>query len=151
MANLPTFCFVIPCVGPTVGSVREAMGGRGDYEIVLVNDASTDRTYNQGDRNQPTASSPVPIRLTLGDNTGSRSYEANSDVYRDGSPLRDGRLRRQSANVDERAWPARPSRSGRTSRRTGTAGASCALASRRVARDPRAMRSSRVRRPVRSR
>jgi cellulose synthase/poly-beta-1,6-N-acetylglucosamine synthase-like glycosyltransferase len=45
MANLPTFCFVIPCfneednVGPTVGSVREAMGGRGDYEIVLVNDA----------------------------------------------------------------------------------------------------------------
>jgi cellulose synthase/poly-beta-1,6-N-acetylglucosamine synthase-like glycosyltransferase len=50
MANLPTFCFVIPCfneednVGPTVGSVREAMGGRNDYEIILINDASTDRT-----------------------------------------------------------------------------------------------------------
>ena len=53
MANLPTFCFVIPCfnegdnVGPTVGSVRKAMGRRGDYEIVLVNDASTDRTLEQ--------------------------------------------------------------------------------------------------------
>src|SRR5690349_19325189 len=50
MASLPTFCFVIPCfneednVGATVGAVREAMGSRGDYEIVLVNDASTDRT-----------------------------------------------------------------------------------------------------------
>src|SRR5215468_990759 len=50
MANPPTFCFVIPCfneednVGPTVGSVRAAMGRRGDYEIVLVNDASTDST-----------------------------------------------------------------------------------------------------------
>jgi dolichol-phosphate mannosyltransferase len=48
-----TFCFVVPCfneednVGPTVGSIREAMGGRSDYEIVLVNDASTDRTLEQ--------------------------------------------------------------------------------------------------------
>jgi glycosyltransferase involved in cell wall biosynthesis len=53
MANLPTFCFVIPCfneqdnVRLTVDSVREAMGRRGDYEIVLVNDASTDRTLEQ--------------------------------------------------------------------------------------------------------
>jgi glycosyltransferase involved in cell wall biosynthesis len=53
MASLPTFCFVIPCfneednVGPTVGSVREAMGSRADYEIVLVNDASTDRTLER--------------------------------------------------------------------------------------------------------
>jgi glycosyltransferase involved in cell wall biosynthesis len=53
MATLPTFCFVIPCfneeasVGATVGSVREAMGSRRDYEIVLVNDASTDRTLEQ--------------------------------------------------------------------------------------------------------
>ena len=45
MANLPTFCFVIPCfneednVGPTVESVRGAMGARDGYEIVLVNDA----------------------------------------------------------------------------------------------------------------
>jgi glycosyltransferase involved in cell wall biosynthesis len=53
MANRPTFCFVIPCfneednVGPTVESVREAMHGRDDYEIVLVNDASTDRTLER--------------------------------------------------------------------------------------------------------
>ena len=53
MASLPTFAFVIPCfneednVGPTVGSVREAMGSRYDYEIVLVNDASTDRTLER--------------------------------------------------------------------------------------------------------
>ena len=53
MTTVPTFCFVIPCfneednVGPTVGSVREAMGSRDDYEIVLVNDASTDRTLER--------------------------------------------------------------------------------------------------------
>jgi glycosyltransferase involved in cell wall biosynthesis len=53
MTMLPTFCFVVPCfneednVGPTVGSIREAMGGRSDYEIILVNDASTDRTLEQ--------------------------------------------------------------------------------------------------------
>src|ERR1044072_4666775 len=50
MTARPTFCFVIPCfneednVGPTVGSIRQAMRGRDDYEIILVNDASTDRT-----------------------------------------------------------------------------------------------------------
>jgi glycosyltransferase involved in cell wall biosynthesis len=50
MANLPTYCFVIPCfneqdnVAATVSSVCEAMGRRDDYEIILVNDASTDRT-----------------------------------------------------------------------------------------------------------
>jgi glycosyltransferase involved in cell wall biosynthesis len=49
----PRFCFVIPCfneednVGPTVGSVRDAMGERNDYEVILVNDASTDRTLEQ--------------------------------------------------------------------------------------------------------
>ena len=53
MTTVPTFCFVIPCfneednVEPTVGSVREAMGSRDDYEIVLVNDASTDRTLER--------------------------------------------------------------------------------------------------------
>jgi glycosyltransferase involved in cell wall biosynthesis len=53
MASLPTFCFVIPCfneednVGPTVDSIRGAMGGRSDYEIILVNDASTDHTLEQ--------------------------------------------------------------------------------------------------------
>ena len=53
MTNVSTFCFVIPCfneednVEPTVGSVREAMGSRDDYEIILVNDASTDRTLER--------------------------------------------------------------------------------------------------------
>ena len=53
MATLATFCFVVPCfneednVEATVGSVREAMGARDDYEIVLVNDASTDRTLER--------------------------------------------------------------------------------------------------------
>jgi glycosyltransferase involved in cell wall biosynthesis len=49
----PMFCFVVPCfneednVGPTVGSVRKAMGERNDYEIILVNDASTDHTLER--------------------------------------------------------------------------------------------------------
>jgi glycosyltransferase involved in cell wall biosynthesis len=66
MASLPTFCFVIPCfneednVGPTVGSVREAMVRRGDYEIVLVNDASTDRTL---ERMQALAAADPRIRI----------------------------------------------------------------------------------------
>jgi glycosyltransferase involved in cell wall biosynthesis len=66
MPNLPTFCFVIPCfneennVGPTVGSVREAMGRRDDYEIVLVNDASTDRTL---ERMQALAAADLRIRV----------------------------------------------------------------------------------------
>jgi len=53
MASLPTFGFVIPCfneednVGATVGSVREAMGAQDNYEIILVNDASTDRTLER--------------------------------------------------------------------------------------------------------
>ena len=34
-------------VEPTVGSVREAMGARDDYEIILVDDASTDRTLER--------------------------------------------------------------------------------------------------------
>jgi glycosyltransferase involved in cell wall biosynthesis len=66
MITVPTFCFVIPClneednVGPTVGSVREAMGRRGDYEIVLVNDASTDRTL---ERMQALAAADPRIRI----------------------------------------------------------------------------------------
>jgi Glycosyl transferase family 2 len=50
---VPTFCFVIPCfnegenVAATVGSVREALDERGDYEIILVNDASTDHTLER--------------------------------------------------------------------------------------------------------
>ncbi len=66
MTARPTFCFVIPCfneednVEPTVGSIREAMGGRGDYEIVLVNDASTDRTL---ERMQALAAADPRIRV----------------------------------------------------------------------------------------
>jgi glycosyltransferase involved in cell wall biosynthesis len=53
MIPKPTFGFVIPCfneeenVAATVHSVREAMGPRDDYEIILVNDASTDRTLER--------------------------------------------------------------------------------------------------------
>ena len=66
MTTVPTFCFVIPCfneednVEPTVGSVREAMGSRRDYEIVLVNDASTDRTL---ERMQALAAADPRIRV----------------------------------------------------------------------------------------
>jgi glycosyltransferase involved in cell wall biosynthesis len=53
MTTVPTFCFVIPCfnkegnVAATVGSVREGMGGRDDYEIILVNDTSPDHTLER--------------------------------------------------------------------------------------------------------
>jgi glycosyltransferase involved in cell wall biosynthesis len=53
MTTPPTFSFVIPCfneednVGPTVGSVREAMGRRNGYEIILINDASADHTLER--------------------------------------------------------------------------------------------------------
>jgi glycosyltransferase involved in cell wall biosynthesis len=66
MTHLPTFGFVIPCfneednVAATVGSVREAMDGRGDYEIILVNDASTDRTL---ERMQALAAGDPRIRV----------------------------------------------------------------------------------------
>jgi glycosyltransferase involved in cell wall biosynthesis len=49
----PRFCFVIPCfneednVEPTVGSVRDAMGERNEYEVIFVNDASTDHTLER--------------------------------------------------------------------------------------------------------
>jgi glycosyltransferase involved in cell wall biosynthesis len=62
----PRFCFVIPCfdeqdnVGPTIGSVREAMGERNDYEVILVNDASTDRTL---ERMQALAAADPRIRV----------------------------------------------------------------------------------------
>lgn len=48
-----TFAFVVPCfneedkVAATVGAVRKAMGTRNDYEIILVNDASTDHTLER--------------------------------------------------------------------------------------------------------
>src|SRR6516225_2086186 len=64
--TLPTFCFVVPCfneegnVKPTVDSVRAAMGRRGDYEIVLVSDASIDRTL---ERRQALAAAEPRIRV----------------------------------------------------------------------------------------
>src|SRR5262249_57981195 len=66
MTTRPTFCFVVPCfnegdnVGPTVGSIRAAMRGRSDYEIILVNDASTDRTL---ERMQALAAEDPRIRV----------------------------------------------------------------------------------------
>src|SRR5262249_48800846 len=66
MANLPTFCFVIPCfneednVGLTVDSVRGASGGRGGYENVLVNEASTHCTF---ERMQAVAGTGPRIRV----------------------------------------------------------------------------------------
>jgi glycosyltransferase involved in cell wall biosynthesis len=53
MSTAPTFCFVVPCfneednIGATVRSIREAVATREDYEIILVNDASTDRTLER--------------------------------------------------------------------------------------------------------
>src|SRR5215813_1670893 len=66
MTTATTYGFVIPCfneednVGATVGSVREAMGARDDYEIILVNDASTDRTL---ERMQALAAADPRIRV----------------------------------------------------------------------------------------
>jgi glycosyltransferase involved in cell wall biosynthesis len=66
MSTRPTFCFVVPCfneednVGPTVGSIRAAMRERGDYEIILVNDASTDHTL---ERMQALATADSRIRV----------------------------------------------------------------------------------------
>jgi glycosyltransferase involved in cell wall biosynthesis len=66
MTNPPIFCFVVPCfneednVGPTVESIRGAMGGRSDYEIILVNDASTDCTLQ---RMQALAAADPRIRV----------------------------------------------------------------------------------------
>jgi glycosyltransferase involved in cell wall biosynthesis len=66
MTPVPTFCFVIPCfneednVEATVGSIREAMRALEDYEIILVNDASTDRTL---ERMQALAATDFHIRV----------------------------------------------------------------------------------------
>jgi glycosyltransferase involved in cell wall biosynthesis len=66
MTTVPTFSFVVPCfneegnVATTVGSVRQAMGARDDYEIILVNDASTDHTL---ERMQALAAADPHIRV----------------------------------------------------------------------------------------
>jgi glycosyltransferase involved in cell wall biosynthesis len=66
VSTVPTFSFVIPCfneednVGATVGSVRKGLGGRDDYETILVNDASTDDTLQ---RMQALAATDPHIRV----------------------------------------------------------------------------------------
>jgi glycosyltransferase involved in cell wall biosynthesis len=66
MTSSPTCCFIIPClneednVGPTVEAARHAMGVRDDYEIVLINDASRDRTLQ---RMQALAAADARIRV----------------------------------------------------------------------------------------
>jgi len=50
MSDRPWVCFVVPCfneednVGPTVDSIRAAASGKRPFEIVLVDDCSTDGT-----------------------------------------------------------------------------------------------------------
>jgi glycosyltransferase involved in cell wall biosynthesis len=73
MAHVPSFGFVIPCfneednVAATLGSVREGIGERDDYEIILVNDASTDNTLERmqvlaaGDRHIRVLDNPVNL------------------------------------------------------------------------------------------
>jgi dolichol-phosphate mannosyltransferase len=66
MTTAPAFAFVIPWfneevnIAATVGSVRKEMGGWDDYEIIPVNDASTDRTL---DRMQDLAAADSHIRV----------------------------------------------------------------------------------------
>ena len=66
MTTAPTFCFVVPCfneednIGATVSSIREAIAARDDYEIILVNDASTDHTL---ERMQALAAADSHIRI----------------------------------------------------------------------------------------
>src|SRR5262245_30622818 len=62
----PWICFVVPCfneednVAPTVQSIRAAMGSERPFEIVLVDDCSTDRTLQ---RMQDLAEADARIRV----------------------------------------------------------------------------------------
>jgi len=66
MTARPLFCFVVPCfneednVEPTVNSIRSAVSEQNDYEIVLVNDCSHDRTL---ERMQTLAKADCMIRI----------------------------------------------------------------------------------------
>src|SRR5260370_24594488 len=68
MTAQPLFCFVVPCfneednVGPTVDSIRHALGARDSYEIILVDDCSRDRTLA---RMQALARADPRIRVVL--------------------------------------------------------------------------------------
>jgi len=77
MTTAPTFCFVVPCfneednIGATVSSIREAIAARDDYEIILVNDASTDHTL---ERMQALAAADSHIRVSRQLSQPSPSY-----------------------------------------------------------------------------
>src|SRR5262245_17479853 len=66
MTVRPWICFVVPCfneednVGPTVQSIRAAMGSGRSFEIVLVDDCSTDLTP---ERMQELAQADARIRV----------------------------------------------------------------------------------------
>jgi len=66
MTVRPWICFVVPCfneednVAPTVQSIRAAMGSERPFEIVLVDDCSTDRTLQ---RMQDLAEADARIRV----------------------------------------------------------------------------------------
>jgi len=66
MSVQPLVCFVVPCfneqdnVAPTVQSIRSAMGSERSFEIVLVDDCSTDRTL---ERMQELAQADTRIRV----------------------------------------------------------------------------------------
>ena len=66
MTARPLFCFVVPCfneednVEPTVNSIRSAVPEQSDYEIILVDDCSRDRTL---ERMQALAQADQRIRV----------------------------------------------------------------------------------------
>jgi len=66
MTGQPSICFVVPCfneednVAPTVQSIRTAAGRERPYEIILVDDCSTDRTL---ERMQALAQADPRIRV----------------------------------------------------------------------------------------
>jgi glycosyltransferase involved in cell wall biosynthesis len=93
MSRVQTFSFVIPCfnkqdnVAATVGSVREAMDARADYEIILVNDASSDHTM---ERMQALAAADPhisvldnPVNLSFGGSNKRGARGRNRDLCHD--------------------------------------------------------------------
>jgi glycosyltransferase involved in cell wall biosynthesis len=75
MTTRPLFCFVVPCfneednVEPTVNSIRSAVSEQDNYEIILVNDCSHDRTLERmqalakADRRIRVVDNPVNLSL----------------------------------------------------------------------------------------
>src|SRR5262245_805080 len=75
MTTRPLFCFVVPCfneednVEPTVNSIRSAVSEQSNYEVILVNDCSHDRTLERmqalakADRRIRVVDNPVNLSL----------------------------------------------------------------------------------------